>query len=83
MDTRQITPLFSSIFSALTVCNTDFWIWKNSKLIFSCSTTFSPFLSVKYFKFGQKLLIWRAYNTFLERRQPEVTKNVFFPLKGA
>ena len=78
METRKITPLISSIFSALTICNIGFWIWKNSKLIFSCSPAFCPFLSVKYFNLRQKLLIWIVHNTFPERRQPEVTKNVCY-----
>ena len=31
METRQITPFFSSTFSDLTVCNIHFWIWKYTK----------------------------------------------------
>ena len=37
METRQMTPFFSSTFSNLTVCNIYFWIWKYSKFIFMCS----------------------------------------------
>ena len=33
------------------------------------------FWSVKYLKFGQKLLIRTVHHTFLERRHPEVPKN--------
>ena len=31
-------------------------------------------------QFGQKLLIWEAHHTFLERRHPEVTKNLYYVL---
>ena len=61
MATRQITPFFSSAFSVPTVCNIHYCIF--------C------IWSVKYLSFGQKLLIWAAHHTFLERRHPEVTKN--------
>ena len=37
METRQMTPFFSSSFSALTVCNIHFYIWKYSKFIFMWS----------------------------------------------
>ena len=37
METRQMTPFFSSTFSDLTVWNIHFWIWKYSKFIFMWS----------------------------------------------
>ena len=40
----------------------------------------SPFWSVKYLNFGQKLQIWIAHHTFLESRHPEVTKNPYYIL---
>ena len=75
METRQVTPFFSSTFSALTVCNIDF---ENSQNSFSCGSPFGPFWSVKYLNFGQKLPIWTAHHTFLESRHPEVTKNPYY-----
>ena len=36
---------------------------------------FGPFWSAKYINFGQKLPIWTVHHTFLESRQPVVTKN--------
>ena len=69
--------IFSSTFSALTVCNIHFYISKWSKFIFRVPPL-GLFSSIKYLNFGQKLRI----HTFLESRHPEVTKklyNVLFP----
>ena len=41
---------------------------------------FSPFWSVKYLHFGQKLPIQPTNHTFLERRHPEITKNPYYVL---
>ena len=51
METRQITPIFSSTFSDLTVCNIHFWIWEYSKLIF----IWSPLRSLLVCKIPQFL----------------------------
>ena len=51
METRQMTPFFSSTFSDLTVCNIHFWIWKYSKFIFM----WSPFWSILIYKIPQFL----------------------------
>ena len=50
MKTRQMTPFFSSVFSALTVC-TFIFVIENSQNAFSCSPPFGPFWSVKYLNF--------------------------------
>ena len=56
MEARQMTPFFSSTFSAMFVT-------------FICEfEKYSIFTSI----FGQKLLIWKADHNFLERRHPEV-----------
>ena len=71
METRQIIPFFSSIFSTLTVCN--IFVFQKGQNTFLSGL----FWSVKYLNFGQKLPIRRAHHTFLERRHPEVTKNPY------
>ena len=82
-ETRQVTT-FLSTFSALTVCNIHFYIWKWPKS-FSCSPPFGLSWYVKYLNFEQKLPIWTAHHIFLESRQPEVTKIhiMFCPPRGA
>ena len=73
METRQMTPFFSSIYSTLFV--TFIFVFDNSQISFSCGPPpFGRFWSVKYFHFGQTLPIWTAHNTFLESRHLEVTK---------
>ena len=72
METRRITPFFSSTFSALTVCNIHF-VFETSQNSFSCGPPFGPFWSAKYLNFGQKLPIRTTHYTFLESRR---TKNL-------
>ena len=71
METRQMTPFFSSTFYALFV--TFIFIFENSQNSFSCRPPFRPFWSVKYHNFGQKLPIQSTHHTFLESIHPEVT----------
>ena len=71
-----MTP-FLSTFSTLNVWNVYFWIWKCSKVIFM----WSPLWSILVCKvFVQKLPICTAHHTFLESRQSEVTKNLYYVL---
>ena len=77
MEIKQMTPIFSSAFSALTVCNIHFCINQKS---FSCGLPFGSFWSVTYLNLGQKLSIWTAHHPFLERRHHEVTKNPYYVL---
>ena len=48
-------------------------------------SSFGPFWSVKYLKFGQKLWNVTPHYTFLESRNPEVTKNPDYvlPFEGS
>ena len=78
METRQMTPFFSSTFYALFV--TFIFIFGNSQNSFSCGAPFGPFWSVKYLNFGQELPIQPTYHTFLESKHPEVTKNLYYAL---
>ena len=75
METRQMTPFFSSTFYALFV--TFIFIFGNSQNSFTFGPPFGPFWSVKYFNFGQKSPIQSTHHTFLESRHPEVTKNPY------
>ena len=75
METRQLTPFFSSTFSALFV--TFIFIFEHGQNSFSCGPTFDLFWCVKYLNFGQKLPIRTAHHTFLESTQPQVTKNPY------
>ena len=70
-------PLFSSTFSALTVCNIHFLYLKIVKIHFNVVPPFGPFWSVKHLNFGQRLPIRTTYHTLLESRHPEVTKNPY------
>ena len=64
METRQITPIFSSTFSDLTVCNIHFWIWKYSKFIFMWSPLWSilvckiPQFLAKSYRFRQLITLF-------------------------
>ena len=78
IETRQMTPFFSSTFYALFV--TFIFIFGNSQNSFSCGVPFGQFWSVKYLNFGQKLPVQPTYHTFLESRHPEVTKNLYYAL---
>ena len=73
METRQMTPFVSSIFSALTVCNIHFLNWKYSKFIFMWSI-----LVCKIPQFLAKS--YRFVYTFLESRHSEVTENLHYVL---
>ena len=64
METKQMTPFFSSSFSAQTVL-TFISEFENTQNSYSCS----PFWSAKI------LWIWKVHHTFLESRHPWVTKN--------
>ena len=78
METRQKTPFFSSPFSALFVIF--IFVFESSRNSFSCGPPFSPFWSVKYLNFGQKLQIRTTYHTFIEGRHPGITKNPYYGL---
>ena len=57
METRQMTPFFSSTFSALTVL-TFIFIFENSQNPFCCCPPFGPFWSAKNPQFwGSKLMV--------------------------
>ena len=62
-----------STFCTLTVCS--ILAFENSQNLFSCVPPFGPFWSVKYLNIEKNLLIWTVYHTFLESKQPEVTRN--------
>ena len=79
METRQMTPFFSSTVYA--VCNIHFYIWK-SQNPFTFGPPFGPFWSVKYLNFGQKSPIQSTHHTFLESRHPENTKNPYYVLSS-
>ena len=83
-ETRKMIPSFLSTFSALTVCNIHFYIWKWSKFIFLWGP-FGLFWSAKYLNFEQMPPIPTAHHIFLESRQSEVTKIhiIFCPPSGA
>ena len=77
METRQMTPFFSSSFSALFVTFT--FVFQND-YSFLCGPFFGPFWSVKYLNIGQKLPIWTAHHTFLQNRHTEVTESPYYNL---
>ena len=52
METKQMTPFFSSTFSALFVIF--IFIFENSQNSFSYGLHFGPFWSVKYLRSGEK-----------------------------
>ena len=59
METRQMTPFFSSTFS-VTVCDIYYYIWKKSKFIFMRSTLWSILICEKpqvFFLRGE-LMLW-------------------------
>ena len=58
--------IFSSTFSAITVCNIHFWIWKKSKFIFMRSRPLVHSGLQDISIFGQKQPIWTAHHSFLE-----------------
>ena len=65
MKTREMIPFFFIYFSALTVCNIHFWIWKYSKFIFTWSPLWSilvckiPQFLVKGYRFVQLIILSR------------------------
>ena len=78
VETRQMTPFFSSTFFAL--FETFIFVFENSQNSLLFGLPFSPFWSVKYPNFGQKLPIRIAHHTFLESRHPDLTKNLYCAL---
>ena len=77
MEDSQLTPFFSSTFSALFIT---FLYLKIAKIHF---LVIPPLVHVdlkKYLNFGQKLLIRTAHHTLLESRHPQVTKNPYYIL---
>ena len=87
IEARHMNP-FSSTFSAFTVCNIHFCIWKWEKFIFMwslclvCCGLWNTSILGKSNHFRQPI-IRTAHHTFLERRIPVVTKNpdyVLYPL---
>ena len=78
METRQMTPFFSSYFSNLTVIFIS--EFENTQNSFWCGPPFGPLWSVKYSIFGQKLLIPTAHHTFLQSKHTDVTKNLYYVL---
>ena len=80
METRQMTPFFPSTIYALTVCTIHFCTIKNSQNSFSCGPSFSPFWSVKYLNYRQKLPVQPPHHTFLESRHRDITKNPYYVL---
>ena len=56
------------------------FLFENSQNLFWCGLPFGPFWPVKYLNFGQNLSIRTTHHAFLERRQPEVTKNPYYAL---
>ena len=72
-------PIFYLLFP-LYLFVTFIFVFENSQNSFSCSSTFGPFWSVKYLNCGQKLPIRTFNHTFLESRQPEVFKNLYYVL---
>ena len=67
METRQMIPFLSSTFSALTVSNIHFWIWKYSKLIFTWFWSILVCkilqLLVKSYRFGQLIILFLKVDT--------------------
>ena len=78
METRQITPFFSSTFSTMFV--TFIFVFENSQNSFSFGPALGPFWSVKYLNFGQKLLFRTAHDTFLASRHPLLSRHPLFYL---
>ena len=89
IETRQITPYFLCTFSALTVCNIHFWIWKCSKFIFLWSPLCSilvckiPQFLAKSYRFGQLILfekvdILRLLKIYIMFCPPAEVKYQFF-----
>ena len=80
LKTRQMTPFFSSTFSAPTVCNIPFWIWKYPKFIFMWSPLWS-ILVCKILQFlAKSSQFGKLKHTFLKSRHPDVTKNLHYVL---
>ena len=78
METRQMTPFFSSTFSSLFV--SFIFVFGNNQNSISGGRPFGPFWSVKCLSFERKLPIWTTHHTFLESTHPEVTKNLYYVL---
>ena len=77
METRQVTPYFHLLFP-LKLIIISIFVFENSRNSFLCALLSGLFWSLKYPSFGQKLPIRTAHDTFLESRQPDVTKNPYY-----
>ena len=80
MATRQITPFFSSTFSALFVKYIS--EYENTQNPFSYGRPFLRISFVEYLNFCPKATDLEAHHTFLGSRHPEVTL-MFCPTAGA
>ena len=77
MKSTQMTPYFSSNFSALPACNIHFWISKYLNFNFKFITSVhSGLYNISIFR--QKLLMRTTHHTFIESRHPEVTTNLYY-----
>ena len=76
-----MTPFFP-LFFPLYLFVTFVFVFKysQSSCQISCGPTFGSFWFLKYLNFGQKVPIRIAHYTFLERRHPEVLKNLHYVL---
>ena len=71
-------PIFLSTFSTLFVLFIfEFETTQNS---ISCCPLFGLFWCIKYLNFWPKATVQTAHYTFLESRNPEVTKNLYYVL---
>ena len=59
------------------------FLFENIQNLFSCGPLFSPFWSVKYLNFWQRLPIRTTHHTFLEHKHPEVIHIMFCPPREA
>ena len=71
METRQMTPFFSSTFFDLFV--TFISEFENTQNSFLCGPSLWSIMVCKILVFGQKLPIQKTHHTFLESRHPVVT----------
>ena len=78
METRQMTPFFSSTFSALTV--TFISEFENTQNSFSCGSPFDKFWSIKYLNFMPEATDSDSSSYFSRKQTSEVTKNQCYVL---
>ena len=79
METRQMTPFFSSTFSDLTVYNIHFCIWNQSKFILMWSLLCSV-LVCEISHFWVKVIDLDNPSSFSRKWHPEFTKNPYYVL---